>query len=154
MGSTGLAVLLVLGMLFVLGAAVRGAGVWARRRRLAAIPEPERAAWDVRVRATVESSTVLPGMKAGKNNVTNADLVVGGGRLLLSSQRGLLVDVGPGHGRPLGAARCTGPGRLVLEGDVPRITGDVAAWRMELAIDDAEGWAEALRPFVGTPPVG
>ncbi len=157
MDTTALALVLVLGALFAIGTVVRGFGVWARRRRLTAIAEPDRAAYDIRVRATVAASSVLPGMRAGKSNLTSADLVLGGDRVILSSQRGLLVDVGAAHGRRLGSARCTGPGRLVLEGDVPRLSGDAAGWRMELALDDAEGWAEALRPFVAAaqapPPV-
>lgn len=134
--------------LFLVGAAVRAGGAWARRRHVAAIGRPDRTAAGVRVRATVDGSAVLPGMKPGRGNVTIADLALGGGRFVLSSERGVLVDVGASHGRPLGSARCTGPGRLVLEGDAPRLTGPPGSWRMEITIDDAEGWARALQPYV------
>ena len=72
------------------------------------------------------------------------------GRMVLSDQRLILTT---GHGRVLeirsdrsGSVRCTGPRRLVIEGQHPSGRADV---RVELAIDDAEGWQQAAGALSG-----
>jgi hypothetical protein len=64
--------------------------------------------------------------------------------MVLSEQRLILAT---GHGRVLeisaerpGSVRCTGPRRLVIEGQHPSGRAEV---RAEMAIDDAEGWQQA-----------
>ncbi|MBW1881469.1 MAG: hypothetical protein JRJ84_24190, partial [Deltaproteobacteria bacterium] len=69
-------------------------------------------------------------------------------RFLLTSNRGLLADLGPDRGRRFTSVRCTGPGRLVIEGDVPRGDDARGLYRFELVLGDAPAWAEALAPFV------
>ena len=72
------------------------------------------------------------------------------GRMVLSDQRLILTT---GHGRVLeirsdrpGSVRCTGPRRLVIEGQHPSGRADV---RAEVAIDDAEGWQAAATALSG-----
>jgi hypothetical protein len=60
----------------------------------------------------------------------------------------VLTELSPTFGRKFTSVRCTGPQRLVIEGDLPRPNGQLGHFRYELVITDAEGWAEALQPFV------
>jgi hypothetical protein len=151
-GEVWLAIALLAGTAILAGAAVRGAGAWRRRRGVARIPhaDRERSARGVRAGVQVGAGSLFPGMSATRRNVTTLDLVLGRARLIVASERGVLLDLTAGRSRPLDSVRCTGPGRLVLEGGAPRIDGTRTGWRMEIAIDDAEGWAAALAPFAGS----
>ena len=150
MSTLALGALVVFAALFVVGSGVRGMGVLLRRSAAGRIPaqQRKRAARGIRVRGQVDGPNVLPGMNPSRSNVTTADLVLSEDRFVLASERGVLIDVGVSRGVPLGSARCTGPGRLVIEGDVPRMTGVPGRYRLEMALDDAEGWAEDLARFV------
>ena len=50
-------------------------------------------------------------------------------------------------GRRFQSVRCTGPQRLVIEGDVPGVSV-AGSYRFELVLDDAQEWARALEPLV------
>lgn len=151
------AVVLVIAVVVLLGVATRVWWWWSRRTQLARV-----AGWPRRREAlgrslrVLVSGRALPGMNPKKSNRTTGDLVIatseaGEGRLVVASARGLLLDIGPGRGRPLRSARCTGPGRLVIEGDTPIGDGSAGAFRLEVTVDDAEGWASDLRPFTKAP---
>jgi hypothetical protein len=150
MSTLALGALVVFGSMFAVGTGIRGMGVLLRRRAAGRIPAPQRTreVRGIRVRGQVDGPDVLPGMNPGRSNVTTADLVLSEDRFVLASERGLLIDVGTSRGVPLGSARCTGPGRLVIEGDVPRMTGAPGRYRLEMALDDAEAWAADLARFV------
>ncbi len=154
MASSWVGILAIAGVAIGLGAAIRGAGALRRRRGTRRIPPAlrTRQAQRIRVRVEVDASSVLPGMNAARRNVTTADLALSEARMVLSSERGVLLDLTAGRSRPLRAARCTGPGRLVLEGDAPRMNGEVGQFRIELAIDHAEAWASDLRRYVSPTP--
>lgn len=124
---------------------VRG---WLLRRRIRAAAEGiERIAEGVSLRVLVEGTAVLPGLRARGANRTRGDLVLCADRFLVVSNRGCVLDLRRGSGSGLTSARCTGPGRLVLEGRVPSPSGRPGLYRVEAPVDDAEGWAVALRPF-------
>lgn len=90
----------------------------------------------------------LASLRAGRAHRLTADLVLAGERMVVATDRGVLLDVGGGRGQKLESIRCTGPMRLVMEGRMPRAsTNEPAPFRLEWAIEDAEGWAEALAPF-------
>lgn len=143
------AVLVVVVAVVAAGAALRAAGWWTVRRGAARVPRDQvvRAARGVTLRVLVQGTRLFPGMSTRYANRTRGDLVLGRDRFVLATRRGVLIDLGPGHGRPLGSVRCTGPGRLVLEGDAPGSRGAMGLYRVEVTVDDAEGWAEALRPY-------
>jgi len=150
MAEPWMGIVVVIGLAVAVGAVFRGMGRMRRRRGTARIPPALRVrqARGVRVRVEVEAGSVFPGMNAARRNITTGDLALSADRFVLSTERGVLVDVSEMGGRRLGAARCTGPGRLVLEGDRPRLDGSRGSFRIELALDDAESWAEALQTCV------
>lgn len=143
------AALILLVLVVAVGAALRGASWWTLRRGAARVPRDQvvREARGVTLRVLVQGTRVFPGMSTRYANRTRGDLVLGRDRFVLATRRGVLVDLGPGRGRPFGSVRCTGPGRLVIEGDAPGSRGSTGLYRIELTVDDAQGWAEALRPF-------
>lgn len=136
--STILALLVVFGM--VLGAG----GVVAvsrnrRRARAATVPQGEtllREARDCGSRVFV-SSDVIGGPSADKINRSPADLVLTDKRLLVATRHGRVLEITAGSG---GSVRCTGPRRLVIEGERPQKDG-VMHVRAELIVPDAEVWA-------------
>ena len=139
----------VVGVLVAAGAVLKGLS-WARRERIVrAIPAETitRMARGLSLRVLTQGTTTLPGMNPGRANRTLGDLIVAGDRFVVGSARGVLIDIRPG-GRRLRSARSTGPGRLVIEGDHPSPTGPGGGFRIELVIDEAPAWADALAPFV------
>jgi hypothetical protein len=132
-------------------AALRRSWGWLLRRRALAGLDPEgvlRLERGVPIRALLYGTPPMLGMNPKRANRLKGDLALTEDRFLLTSSRGLLADLGPEHGRRFTSVRCTGPGRLVIEGDVPRSDGAKGLYRFELVVDDAPGWAEALSPFV------
>ena len=103
---------------------------------------------DIGIRIRLRDTRAIHGMDPRKTHLTRGDLAMTEGRLILGSEKGLLLDIREGHGRPITSARCTGPGRLVLEGDIPDSRGDRGLYRFELVIDQASEWAKDLRRFV------
>ncbi len=144
------AVAIVVGVLLVVGAAMRGWSWWARARVLRTIDAQAivRQARGQSLRVLVHGPTALPGMNPRRANRTTGDLVLTADRLLVTSGRGTLVDLRPGRGRKLSSVRCPGPGKLVIEGDSPGPRDTMGLFRIETMLDDAPGWAEALQPFV------
>lgn len=120
---------------------------WRGRRRVGAAPlVRERRGVDLRI--TLWRTRGWLGLEPGRAHPARADLLLTADRFLVASDLGVLADVGPGAVAPLRSARCTGPSRLVLEGDVPGVTDAVGRWRMELVLEDAPAWATTLTPFV------
>lgn len=144
------AALVVLVLVVAVGAALRGAAWWSRRRAAARVPRDElvREARGVTLRVLVQGTRVFPGMSTRYANRTRGDLVLGRERFVLATNRGVLADLAPGRGRAFTSVRCTGPGRLVIEGDAPGARGERGLYRIEVTVADAAQWAAALRPFV------
>jgi hypothetical protein len=113
-----------------------------RRRRAGARlpdgdPEQRRAEG---LPARIFSDRSLPGgPKAGGINRDRADLLLGQRTVVLSTGDGRILDLGPGLSAE---ARCVGPKRLVLEADH---RSGRARLRVELLVDDAEGWARDIQ---------
>lgn len=129
---------------------VRRAGGWWLRRRARGRLEPDRILREARgvtIRVLLYGMPPMLGLNPKRTNRLRGDLLLTDDRFLIATNRGLLADLGPDRGRPFSSVRCTGPGRLVIEGARPRPDGRQGLYRFELVLDDAETWAEALRPF-------
>lgn len=122
------------------GASVRT--LRARRRlRATQLPDggpPSREARDLPVRLYVER-TVVGGPQSGGINRGRADLVLGRGCLLVGTHHGRVLQIDAEHP---GSASCTGPRRLVLEGQHP---SGITRTRLEIMVDDANVWAAAIQ---------
>jgi hypothetical protein len=82
--------------------------------------------------------TVPQGPKSGGISRDPATLILGQRRFLVCTGHGRILEIGPD--RP-GVARCVGPRRLAIEGQHP---SGRAKLRVELILDDAEGWATSI----------
>lgn len=126
---------------------VKGAGRlrrWRARRRLAGTPVI-REARGLDGRLTLFKTPHVLGLAPGPAHDLWLDLYVTSDRLLVATDRGVLLD---GHvGGALTSARATAPGRLTIEGEVPRRGAEAGLFRLDLVVDDASGWAAALAPF-------
>lgn len=142
----GQATLVVLAALFVVGLLLKGWVVFLRRRGLARLGDEPRLvhARGVSVRAYVEGGR-WRGLAPRRAYRTTADMAVTSKRFVLSSGRGIWVDRPAGSNEGL-RARSTGPGRLVLEGEVQGNKATVL-YRLELVVADANAWVRALGPF-------
>jgi len=147
------ALVVVFVVLVAAGAALKGYGWWLRTRVLRALPADGqlRSVRGVTLRVLVRGTRVLPGMSTRRANRTTGDLALTASRFVVTSNRGVLLDLGPGHGRRLTSIRCTGPGKLVIEGDVPRPGATAAPFRIEAFLPDAVAWAEALQGYTTAP---
>jgi hypothetical protein len=144
------ALIVVLVALVAAGAVLRGWSFYRRRRALATLGDAEvlRACHGVSMK--VLHNGAFPGLSKTKALRTRGDLALTHDRFLLTSGRGTLVDLRPGRGIPLSAARCPGPRRLILEGEIGAPTGGPSRYRVELLVDDADAWARELQPFVAS----
>ncbi|MCB9663172.1 MAG: hypothetical protein H6732_03595 [Alphaproteobacteria bacterium] len=131
-------------------ALVKLTGRWRRRRGRALLrgEPPVREAHDVDGRVHLFRTPPWHGMLPGRAHPVRVDLLLAASRVVLASDQGVLAEVTTATARPLKSARCTGPRRLVVEGEVVLAGKPPGLWRLELLLDDAEGWAHALRPFV------
>ena len=69
-------------------------------------------------------------------------------RFVLITDQGRFADIRVDQKRLLTSARCTAPGRLVLEGTIPQAGKAPGVYRLELMFEQATEWALALQPFV------
>ena len=144
------ALFVVLGSIVLVGAIMKTIA-FVRRSRLThdfpedAIVHQQRG---VSMRVLIQGPPVFPGMSTSKANRTLGDLVLLEDRFVLACNRGKLLDLQPAHEQMLSSARCTGPGRLVLEGALAVPAGVTGHYRIEVATERAKQWAEALEPFV------
>lgn len=145
-------ILVVVAVLVVGGATLRGLS-WARRERVIRAIGPGsvlRIARGVSLRVLVDVPDALPGgMNPARANRTRGDLVLTGDRFVLVSARGILVDARASGPARLSAVRAPGPDRLVLEGETPVLTGAPGRYRVEMIVQDARAWADALHTFTG-----
>ncbi len=141
---------IVLIALTLVGTALQAHGWWKRYRILRTIPAEEivRIERGVSLRVMVQGITGMPGMKERRGNRTRGDLVLTKDRFVLTSRRGTLADLKPAAGRRFTSIRCTGPGRLIIEGDVPRDSGKNGLYRFEIVVEHADQWVDALAEFV------
>mgnify|MGYP006928189775 CR=1 FL=1 len=146
----GQAFIVLLVALTAVGTVLQGHGWWRRQRVLRTIPTAEIVRIDrgVSLRVMVQGITGMPGMKQRRGNRTRGDLVLTKDRFLLTSRRGTLADLKPGRGRRFTSIRCTGPGRLIIEGDVPRNAGEPGLYRFEIVVERADEWVKLLADFV------
>ncbi len=145
------AIVVVLATVVVSGLLLRGWGRLLRRRARARLGDSPvvRELSDVTFRVLVQRTGVLPGMSPRAANRTRGDVVLTADRLLVVCNRGILIDLLRERGRGLRSARATGPGKLVIEGDVARPGRSPALWRVEVGgVDDVRTWVERLVPWV------
>jgi len=144
------ALLAILFALAAVGGGLKGLS-WYKRYRILKDIDPEaitREARGVSMKVLVQGTRALPGMSTSRANRTVGDLVLLSDRFLITSGRGLIADLREGK-RKFKSVRCTGPGRLVIEGDVPASTNQQhGLYRIELILPDATSWAEALKPWI------
>ena len=69
-------------------------------------------------------------------------------RFVLVTDQGRFTDIRIDQKRLLTSARCTAPGRLVIEGTIPQAGRSPGVYRLELLFEQATEWALALQPFV------
>ena len=69
-------------------------------------------------------------------------------RFVLMTDQGRFTDIRVDQKRLLTSARCTAPGRLVLEGTIPQAGKKPGVYRLEILFAQATEWAVALQPFV------
>lgn len=144
------ALVVVLVALFGVGVGLKLLSWWRRQVALSGI-EPDQVVKErrgVSMRVLVQGTRALPGMTTNKANRTTGDLVLLADRFVLATGRGAIADLREGRGRRFTSVRCTGPGRLVIEGDVPNPSGNPGLYRVEVMLEDATQWAEALQPWV------
>lgn len=82
-----------------------------------------------------------------RTNRVKGNLAITADRFVMATNKGVLADIGHSHGRKFTSVRSTGPGRLVMEGDVPYPDKTTGVFRFEMVVDDAPAWIEALKPF-------
>lgn len=148
---------LVVVLALVVGGAVLRLLSWGRRERVVRAIDPaavRQSARGVSLRVLTEGTTTLPGMNPQRANRTTGDLVLTDDRFVLVSNRGVLADVRMGQGPRITSVRSPGPGRLVLEGEVPTGRAEPGRFRVETVVDDAPAWVAGLsrfcRPAAGT----
>ena len=129
-------------------AAALVAGRVRRRRLVAAVAEggTVKAASALTCRLIVHGTRRLLGFEPDTLHPIGVDLVLTPSRFAVVCDRGLLIDARL-DGARLTSARCTGPARLVLEGDLPSPNAVAPNFRLELTLEDAESWANALAPW-------
>lgn len=141
------AVVIVVVALTVLGGSKQLLGWWQREKVLRSL-DPDRVRRmdrGVSARAIVAGVKQWRGLDARRRTGLRADLLLTDERFLLATDRGVFLDLTAAGDGPLTSVRCTGPGRLVIEGDIGR---DDARFRFEITVGDAQGWAAELAPFV------
>jgi hypothetical protein len=142
--------LLVVGIGILLwGALVQGAYHLRRRRARATFARGSlvRSEHGVSIQARL-GGPAIPGLDPRRNNRTVGDLLLSADRFVLASRRGVLLDLGAAPMGRFSSVRSTGPGRLVLEGEVPRPAAPAVPYRFDLMVADAPGWVGALAPWV------
>ncbi len=131
-------------------------GLWRRNQALGRLKEANviRQTRGVRIAGLLTNAPAISGMNPRRRNIMTGDLALTPNRFVLVSNRGLLADVGiadggvDAHGRLFTSVRCPGPGRLLIEGDIPLMGKPAGLFRFEISTKDAMEWAQALRPFV------
>lgn len=141
--------LLVSAVILVVALATMGGWLrWTRARRRARSGSLPDGVAVVRVDRALPSRIwverdVAGGPQTDGVNRGAVDLILADGLLVVASHVGRVLEVRPD--RPA-TATCTGPRRLVLEGSHP---SGITRTRVEVVVDDAEGWATAIRAIGG-----
>ena len=140
------AVIVVLVALTLLGVARQLAGWWRRERVVRGLDAStvRRMVRGVSMRVLVTGVKHWRGLDSRRRTGLTGDLVLQEGRFLLVTDRGVLLDLAADGDQGIRSARCTGPGRLVIEGETGR---DDGLYRFEMVVQDAQGWAADLAPF-------
>ncbi|MED5369456.1 MAG: hypothetical protein VX899_00455 [Myxococcota bacterium] len=140
------------GVVVLICAALASAGLRfgrkQKRRQAAALSKGETPVLqqlDVPARVYVDR-TLLGGPVAGKINHLDTDILLTEGRLVVATHQGRLLEVLPGKD---GSVRCTGPGRLVIEGMRPSAKEDILV-RVEALVPTADQWAARAKELLGT----
>lgn len=89
----------------------------------------------------------LHGMQPGRSYPLTVDLLLASDKVIIASDRGLIADLGKSPPR-LALARSPGPQRLLIEGRIPVPGRPDGRYRLQLVVEHASAWADALQPFV------
>ena len=102
---------------------------------------------------TVAMSDGIPtglGFKSGRGVRVRTSLFATADRVVVVTREGKIADLVLGAQQKLKTARCTAPGRLVVEGTIPQIGRGDGLYRLELNFAEAKKWESVLLPFVET----
>lgn len=139
---------IVLAIIFVGGAGLKWFQSLRRRRAIQKVKAtPIRIAHGVYARVMARGMT-FRGFRSGRQTRTKVDMVLTQKQLLVVSNRGTLFDIraGAAKGR-IGSVRCSGPGRLLFEGERQEASKKATSYRVEISLPTATSWAQDLAPF-------
>jgi hypothetical protein len=139
---------IVVAIIFLGGAGLKWLQSTRRRRAVQKIQEtPIRITHGVYARVMVRGMT-FRGFRSGHQTKTTVDMVLTQKRLLVVSNRGTLFDIRAEAARGrIGSVRCTGPGRLLFEGERQEASKKATNYRVEISLSTATSWAQDLAPF-------
>lgn len=141
------AALIVVGGFVLAGALVKLGKRVRREAFLRRVGDTRQLERHVTLRAYIHGARGSHGMDPRRANRSTGDLILTEGSFFLSTSRGVLLQLGPSTGKRFTSVRCTGPGRLVLEGEIPQPGRAPGQIRFEIRSTTPETWVEALRPW-------
>lgn len=139
---------IVVAIIFLGGAGLKWLQSARRRRAVQKIQEtPVRISHGVYARVMAKGKT-FRGFRSGHQTKTTVDMVLTKKQFLVVSNRGTLFDIRAEAARGrIGSVRCTGPGRLLFEGERQEANKKTTKYRVEISIPTATAWAQDLAPF-------
>jgi hypothetical protein len=106
------------------------------------------AANGVQIKAMSYGTKQVKGLDPKRAVRTRGRLAVSKDRFVLVTDQGVFLDMRRGQLRLLTSVRCTAPGRLVIEGDIPQAGRVPGVYRLEVFFEQAHQWPAVLQPFV------
>jgi len=110
--------------------------------------EVEMSANGFPIRAMAFGTASVLGLDPKRAARLTGRMALSASRFVLMTEKGRFTQIDRGQERLLTSARCTAPGRLVIEGTIPQTGRQPGVYRLEAMLADAEAWAVALQPFV------
>ena len=140
--------LVVLGLLAVIGVCVKTYYLFRRRVALRSVQgELVRSASAISARISVEGRR-FRGFRPGFSTRTWLEMKLTTQQFVVVTNRGVLFDVSvDGERGRIGSIRCTGPGRIVFEGERREMKGKATRYRVEATLPTASEWVKALDGF-------
>ncbi len=137
--------------LVVVGAGLRAWGWLARRRAMSLLPAGSNVVPGISTRVMARGRHGMAGIAAGRTHRTTTHLGYTDDRLVIASNRGILVDLRVDGGRFLTSVRTPGPGKLVIEGETPGPGGPIGTFRLELWVASPATLVAELQRFARAP---
>lgn len=140
--------LVVFGLLAVVGVGVKTYYRLRRRMVLRAVQgDLVKSASAVSARISVEGRQ-FHGFRPGYSTRTWLEMKLTTQQFVVVTNRGVLFDISAdGERGRIGSIRCTGPGRIVFEGERGELNGKPTRYRVEATMPTASEWVRALDGF-------